>query len=411
MQWLEPLPQPEEAHIERLGENPRGLLSSNDELSGWVRQMDQYKSGDKGTDRQFWLSAWSNSFVSVDRKGRKEPLMVYRPFVAVAGGIQPGILSELKNNREDGLLDRFLFGYPDLMPTRWSDKEISEASRTAYKEIYDELYGLEMDTDENGSPDPIHATFDAPAKQLFVEAFDSLCEEMEQPGFPSHLKGPWSKMKGYLARLSLIVCMTYVVEPRNRRYGEDFYGVMKNNPMISERHVRAAVELLDYFKAHTRKVYAKLPGTGRNSIKQTQAKRGEEASEGNSVARFLVLFLEEQGGYWEGMTSKLYEICKANSVPGLPGGEGAFGKQIRKVVQDSYNRIVLEKGHIGKKPIIKLSLSTLGTVGNDKDTYIDSTRGTDSREDKDRCSEIADALVSLLEKNQEYEENRDSHDI
>lgn len=56
--------------------------------------------------------------------------MVPRPFVGLTGSIQPGVLSELKNYREDGLLDRFLFAYPDPMPSRWSDDEISEGNET-----------------------------------------------------------------------------------------------------------------------------------------------------------------------------------------------------------------------------------------------------------------------------------------
>jgi Protein of unknown function (DUF3987) len=36
--------------------NARGVLDAPDELSGWARAMNQYKSG-KGSDRQFWLSA------------------------------------------------------------------------------------------------------------------------------------------------------------------------------------------------------------------------------------------------------------------------------------------------------------------------------------------------------------------
>jgi hypothetical protein len=32
-----------------------------------VEAFDQYKSGGKGAERQFWLSAWSNRPVSVDR--------------------------------------------------------------------------------------------------------------------------------------------------------------------------------------------------------------------------------------------------------------------------------------------------------------------------------------------------------
>ncbi len=348
-----------EALIERLGENLRGLLSSNDEITGWVRQMDQYKAGAKGTDRQFWLSVWSNTFVSVDRKGRKEPLIVYRPFVAVAGGIQPAILSELKNNREDGLLDRFLFGYPESMPNGWSDDEISEETKASYKKIYDELYGLGMDTDENGTPDPIKATFMASAKKLFIEAFNSLCKEMDQPDFPAHLKGPWLKMRSYLARLSLIICMADTVEPRHQPYVEGFNEIFKANPMITKSHVGAAIELIDYFKAHTRKVYAKLSGSDKSSSTQFKEDKGGETDKGNSAAHFLKQFLEEQGGYWEGMTSELYVICKENSIPDLPGGEGAFGKQIRKIAKDPDSGFTLKKGFSGKQPIIKLSLSTL----------------------------------------------------
>ncbi len=410
-----------EALIERLGENPRGLLSSNDELSSWVRQQDQYKSGGKGTDRQFWLSAWSNQPVVVDRKGRKEPIMVYRPFVGLAGGIQPGVLSELKNNREDGLLDRFLFAYPDPMPVRWSDSEISEETRAAYKYVYDELYGLHMDIDENGSPAPIQATFTASAKQLFIEAYNSLCEEMEHPEFPSHLKGPWSKMRAYLARLSLIIGMAYIVEPDNRKLGEVFYGFMKNDPMITDRHVKAAIELIDYFKAHARRVYAKLPGSGKSSPNQANADKGVNDDKNDSVAQFLVRFLDNQGGSWDGMTSKLYKICRDSSVSGLPGGAGSFGKEIRKIANDPDNGISLNEGYLGKQPIIKLSLPTVGTLGAVGGTYTETTDSTESKKEagsvnagqceasvhEDRLAEIKNAMDRLFK---EYPEHKGEQD-
>lgn len=88
-----------ESLMSRLEQNPQGLLCAKDELSGWVRSLDQYKGG-KGDDRQKCLSFWSNSSETVDRKGNKEPIMVPRPFVGLVGSIQPGVLSELKNDRE-----------------------------------------------------------------------------------------------------------------------------------------------------------------------------------------------------------------------------------------------------------------------------------------------------------------------
>jgi hypothetical protein len=408
-----------EALAERLGENLRGLLSSNDELSGWIRGMDQYKGG-KGSDRQFWLSAWSNSPSIVDRKG-KAPIVIPCPFVAVAGGIQPGILSEIKNNREDGLLDRFLFGYPNPMPKRWNDTEVGKGTKAAYKGIYDELYGLGMDTDENGTPDPIKATFTPWAKKLFAKNYDSLQEEMEQTDFPAHLKGPWSKMSGYLARLSLIICMADTVEPRPQPYVEGFNEIFKANPIITKNHVEAAIELMDYFKAHTRKVYAKLSDPGKSSTKQFKEDKGGETDKGNSVAHFLNRFLEERGGYWEGTTSRLYEICKAGSISGLPGGSNIFGKQIRKIARDPDSGFTLKEGFSGKQPIIKLSLSTLGTVGSTSDTDTETTEGTKGRNGgesvtstlgadvrEDYLVKIADAMERLYEEHPEHQGERDA---
>jgi hypothetical protein len=45
-----------EALVLRLEENPRGVLCAHDELSGWVKSLDQYKQGGRGSERQQWLS-------------------------------------------------------------------------------------------------------------------------------------------------------------------------------------------------------------------------------------------------------------------------------------------------------------------------------------------------------------------
>src|SRR5215210_2694355 len=104
-----------EALIPILKENPRGVMLERDELVGWVKAMDQYKAGGKGAERQYWLSTWSNRPVSVDRKSHSGPTSVLRPFVSVVGSIQPSVLPELAENREDGMLERFLFAYPETL--------------------------------------------------------------------------------------------------------------------------------------------------------------------------------------------------------------------------------------------------------------------------------------------------------
>ncbi len=113
-----------EALIPILKENPRGLLLERDELVGWVKGMDQYKAGGKGSERQFWLSAWSGRPVSVDRKGQQQPVSVLKPFISVIGSIQPDVLPELAENREDGMLERFLFAYPETLNAMWTEDDI-----------------------------------------------------------------------------------------------------------------------------------------------------------------------------------------------------------------------------------------------------------------------------------------------
>jgi hypothetical protein len=97
-------------------------------------------------------------------------------------------------------------------------------------------------------------------------------------------------------------------------------------------------------------------------------------------------FLREQGGRWEGMTEELYNIIKARSTPGLPGGSGPFGKLIRQIA-DQDGDLMFDKGHKGSSPIVKLSLVILDTAAHAGDMPIDagSTEGTESTEGKNEA--------------------------
>ncbi len=236
-----------EALVRVLEATPRGVVAVRDELAGWVRSMDQYRQGGKGADRQFWLSAWSNSPVVVDRKGEDEPTMLHRPFAGVFGSIQPGVLPELGQGREDGLLDRFLVAYPTPTPSRWTDDEITEGARDAYRKLYDRLRDLHMPVDDYGDPDPARIHFSPDAKAALIDAINGHREEMAQPGFPSRLKGPWAKMEAYIARLCLILALSRSVHEGTAERAE-------------VRDVLYATVLVDYFKNHARRAYVGLYG-------------------------------------------------------------------------------------------------------------------------------------------------------
>src|SRR5215217_2548097 len=273
---------------------PRGVLVVRDELAAWKRSMDQYRAGGKGSDRQFWLSAWSNSYVSVDRKGRSEPMVIAMPLVGVFGSIQPAVLSDLGGDREDGLLDRFLFAYPTPTPSRWSDEEISDSARGGVRWLYERLRSLEMPDDDYGDPEPHHVTVAPDAKPVLVELLDSHREEMEAPGFPTRLRGPWAKLEAYLARLALIfaLCRSVTTDASERIEREDV--------------LRASV-MLDYFKNHARRVYVGLYG-----------ERVEDR-----VLSDVFSFLLKHKGAWEGYAHRVSRAVRDRLQAATPGGSYA----------------------------------------------------------------------------------------
>jgi len=267
-----------EALAEVLGENPRGIAVVKDELAGWKRAMDQYKAGGKGNDRQFWLSAWSNSYVSVDRKSREEPLILPNPFAGLLGSIQPGVLPELSDNREDGLLDRILFTYPEPLPSRWSEEIITPEAVHKYRDLYNALRGLHIDEDDHGEPVPNPLELSEDAKALLVANINKLRQEMEEPWFPGRLKGPWSKLEAYFARLCLILALARTA---GQKVGEQ----------VEADDVGNAKYLLDYFRNHARRVTSRL----------------HERDSLEVLAEDLATFLTLNGGRFKDEVSVLYE--------------------------------------------------------------------------------------------------------
>ncbi len=268
---------------------PRGVVAVRDELSGWVRSMDQYKQGGRGADRQFWLSAWSNSYAAVDRKSRGEPLIITRPFVGVYGSIQPGVLHELGDKREDGLLDRFLFAYPEPVPSEWTDDEISDEGRAAYAGLYAKLRNLYMPTDEYGDPDPVRIHFSPAAKELIKRAVNELRGEMYSPGFPVRLKGPYSKLEGYMARLCLLLATARAADNEAAE-------------RIEDEDVLAAVILVDYFKRMARRVYIGLYGQDPD----------------DRLTADVAAFLKDSGGHFKDEPSVLHKQVSSPAKPGRP---------------------------------------------------------------------------------------------
>ena len=123
-----------EAIIQSLSTNHNGLILFQDELLGWINNMNQYRSGG---DEQFWLSTWSNSMAKNNRV-TKETVLIPNSFVNVIGGIQPELLPNIAagDKNSSGFWFRILFAFPPNQDKPHdNDLVVSEETNQAYEQI------------------------------------------------------------------------------------------------------------------------------------------------------------------------------------------------------------------------------------------------------------------------------------
>src|SRR4029077_2997532 len=120
-----------------------GVLALRDELTALFLGFNQFK-GHKGNDVPNILSAWSGEPCKVDRKGNEHPIpiCVPHPYICILGGLVPDNISVLRDSRgsDDGLVDRFLFTWPDEVPIiGWSEQGVSGKTRDDWAKVIDRV--------------------------------------------------------------------------------------------------------------------------------------------------------------------------------------------------------------------------------------------------------------------------------
>lgn len=240
-----------------LESNPKGILSLTDELMAWLGGMNQYKTA--GRDRQFWLSAWSGEAVKVDRKAtfEKGSIIIPRPFVGVFGGIQPDVLSQLMEGGQDGLVDRILFAYPEDRPVAlWHERSPSKEIQEVWERVLENLAALQMD-ERDGEEFPRQVQFTQHAKSVWIKWYDDHQMELMDKNFPDRLRGVWSKLRSYAARLALVVHFLRLAEFQiTGELDDDEQDIM--GEAVNQWSMAGAAALIDYFKSHLRRVYEAL---------------------------------------------------------------------------------------------------------------------------------------------------------
>ena len=234
-----------EKYGELLRESPNGLLLFRDELTGWLRSLDDER---KASDRAFYLEAWNGSGrFTYDRIGRGT-LHIDDTTTSVFGGIQPGPLAvylraALAFGGDDGLLQRIqVLVYPDEPKTwknvdRWPE---TEAKNKAF-DLFQRLSGLDTEPfskDDNGKP---YLHFDDSAQDFFDDWLTDLMNTLRN-GRITHpiLESHFAKYRKLMPALALIF---YLCE------ADDGFS------FVSLSAAKKAAAFCSYLWAHAERIY------------------------------------------------------------------------------------------------------------------------------------------------------------
>jgi hypothetical protein len=226
-----------EKFVQILSRLPKGALCSHDELASLLGNFQRYSSG---TDRPFWLEAYSGTPYPYDRVKNDKPIMIPRLTVSVFGTIQPDKLAPVLSGDDDGLVGRFLWGWPDPIPFR---RPAAGANVRAATDALSRLADLDMVDDDNGSLKPVLIPLRDDAADVFESFVRRLCQQEAQ----AHglLKSALGKARGQALRLALVLeflwwCGGSHAEPTT----------------IQRRVVEAAIDMMErYFLPMAAKVF------------------------------------------------------------------------------------------------------------------------------------------------------------
>src|SRR5262249_42593308 len=140
-----------EAIAELIGDNPRGLLVSCDELAAWLNSFTRYKGKAGGSDLARWLSMHSAGGFAYHRKtGDRRRIVVPHAAVSIAGGIQPEILAGAIAGDfvKSGGFARILPAMPPRPLKVWTEMEIDPDTERRYHSLLEALYALDFDGDK-----------------------------------------------------------------------------------------------------------------------------------------------------------------------------------------------------------------------------------------------------------------------
>jgi hypothetical protein len=183
----------------------RKVLVRQDEMSGWVGDMDRYKAGGRGGgDRAAYLRLFNGGRYVIDRVGRGT-FAIPNWSACVLGGIQPEPIQRIaREAADDGLLQRFLYCVP-AGQADGEDRRPDQAALSRYAALFPALSVLHPSRLDalhpSGKFQPVVFHCDAHAERKAIDAL--VKAQAAMPDTSQRLKASLGKWSGLYARIAL----------------------------------------------------------------------------------------------------------------------------------------------------------------------------------------------------------------
>ena len=211
-------------------DNP-GILLAKDEITGWIKGMNQYRAG-KGDDAEFYLSCFSGSPAKYDRVNT-DPLYIKQPALSIIGGIVPENIHILVPQEDDGFVERIIFTFPK--PIRKHYTNIQEDTQLK-EQIEQMLFTMYYDRKREYALSP-------EAENSFATYYENIQDRIGQLK-SGHFKGFLEKSISYVGRFALIL-----------------NAMWQRGNVVESDIINAAILLAYYFISHVQKAHKQLSGS------------------------------------------------------------------------------------------------------------------------------------------------------
>ncbi len=266
-------------------DNPRGFIIFSEEITSLLGGLSQYsKDGKSGGSQAILNTLFNGEGIESERIGDTTR---YAPqaFVNIVGSVQPKILSRYLTEEafDSGFASRFLMVAPPRRISRWSQAIISPNVEQRYRNLFDELFQLEMvpegaqkiqewnpdgyDNNEDEAEEdrfvPMIVQISPEALEYYMTFFDEVAMTMEKMT-NENLCGAYEKLRGIACRLALILHLVRVAEQNielsNNPDPETapwYHSPDWIDPMTCDiKSMSAAIEIVKWFQYEIKRIYA-----------------------------------------------------------------------------------------------------------------------------------------------------------